>query len=1010
MKKKLALILAATMIIGSMPMSAFAASENRPQRVITAKEDETLTKELATAFSIVNDGKDFPVDGAFKFELDLKGAEWALVDGNGVSMDVVNELIKDIKILNKGDVNLVLDGEIDVKKIEDTKIVITVPRVVTVGEEDTSSSEADIAKARTALTDAITAYGTAKTNVKGVTSNPTGTNDYDATDFGSIANTDREPGDGVIKATEFNNLKNAYAAGMKKVDANIAGNDTTVLKKALDGVTTGITNMAPSVTNMETKHSAYQSALSSGASMDVVNAAEAARDTAAKSARDVAVTVSAMVSAAGGETVYRDNSTTGAAMYQEVRTFNTALGTEKTALQTEYDAAQNNQDVKNATADKALMATAYNNVITANTRLANLTNTNASNDADKLSTKIDRIVVPMYVKATDSGAATVTVEPLESAVSQGTYTFMNVSEGSSLISIENTTNIGESATKIKPITISESTRNTFTDGSVIKFKLNSGFEFKEGADKLTMIDASGNGTLTLVDANYAGTDTMEFKYTKGASTTNKSKFVISNLYVVATDDAKTGDAATIVVSGKDIDKTTLDIGKYQEYTVSLKAEDKDLPVLYSGSFEQDGSTNDSLKVTFEEQIAKSWISSRKTTFTLPEGVKINSVDVKKADKIKGGKSEFQSAVDAGIDGNKITISGIEKTNETDKVKIEMVFDLSIDPGFTGDIIVKAGGAALSDEPEATIAKAELPVKITADTNEVLIDYRNVAVSDITITESFAGALEKDTTLFIQAEDMKFEDGMEFEVLEGDLKVESVKTEKGVVKVKIKSESSKTPAKIKLSKVKLYLDRTIPVGGYKLSVVAGASTDAKGGDDAFFKNYKEDVTDDDDKKVKDKKFETDTVDMVQDYIKVVTAGRDTDDSTFTTKLSVAIGAKEMKVGDKTVALETPAYISADGYTMLPVRAITEALAGSNGKAIVNWDNATRKVTIIYGSRIISMTIGSSMMTINGTDVPMSAKAVITDDYTFIPLRDLGYALGLSDSKINWDAATKTATLN
>ena len=37
-------------------------------------------------------------------------------------------------------------------------------------------------------------------------------------------------------------------------------------------------------------------------------------------------------------------------------------------------------------------------------------------------------------------------------------------------------------------------------------------------------------------------------------------------------------------------------------------------------------------------------------------------------------------------------------------------------------------------------------------------------------------------------------------------------------------------------------------------------------------------------------------------------------------------------------------------------------------------------------------------------------MIKDDYTFISLRDLGYALGLNDDKISWDDATKTATLN
>ena len=90
---------------------------------------------------------------------------------------------------------------------------------------------------------------------------------------------------------------------------------------------------------------------------------------------------------------------------------------------------------------------------------------------------------------------------------------------------------------------------------------------------------------------------------------------------------------------------------------------------------------------------------------------------------------------------------------------------------------------------------------------------------------------------------------------------------------------------------------------------------------------------------------------------------------------------MYAGSTEIALDVPAYIS-NGYTMLPVRAVTKALSGS---AIVRWDDATKTVA-------------------------MQSKCEITDSRAFIPLRDLGYALGLNDSKINWDDSTKTATLN
>jgi len=48
--------------------------------------------------------------------------------------------------------------------------------------------------------------------------------------------------------------------------------------------------------------------------------------------------------------------------------------------------------------------------------------------------------------------------------------------------------------------------------------------------------------------------------------------------------------------------------------------------------------------------------------------------------------------------------------------------------------------------------------------------------------------------------------------------------------------------------------------------------------------------------------------------------------------------------------------------------------------------------------------------NGVNTTLLAAPEIKNSRIFLPLRDLGYALGLTDSKITWDAATSTATLN
>ena len=233
---------------------------------------------------------------------------------------------------------------------------------------------------------------------------------------------------------------------------------------------------------------------------------------------------------------------------------------------------------------------------------------------------------------------------------------------------------------------------------------------------------------------------------------------------------------------------------------------------------------------------------------------------------------------------------------------------------------------------------------------------------------------------------------------------------------VDSESAKEPAVIKVTNCELYMERNIPAGEYALKLVSTDNRDASDvsawdgenftineeSSDAIFENSIKSDADNDDTPYFDKR----SVTILDGYVNVVTSGRDQGDNTFTTTLTVTIGATEMYANDKAIALDVPAYIS-NGYTMLPVRAVTEALSDS---AIVRWDDPTHTVTITFGDRVINMVVGSSVMVINGVEVPMQAQCEITDSRAFIPLRDMGYALGLNDSKINWDDATKTATLN
>lgn len=82
---------------------------------------------------------------------------------------------------------------------------------------------------------------------------------------------------------------------------------------------------------------------------------------------------------------------------------------------------------------------------------------------------------------------------------------------------------------------------------------------------------------------------------------------------------------------------------------------------------------------------------------------------------------------------------------------------------------------------------------------------------------------------------------------------------------------------------------------------------------------------------------------------------------------------------------------DGYTMMPVRLVSEGLGYE-----VEWDDATGTVTV---GGDVTMKIGNKDLTVRGSHFEMSAAPEIKDGSTFLPLRDLcEKALG---KQVYWD---------
>ncbi len=96
-----------------------------------------------------------------------------------------------------------------------------------------------------------------------------------------------------------------------------------------------------------------------------------------------------------------------------------------------------------------------------------------------------------------------------------------------------------------------------------------------------------------------------------------------------------------------------------------------------------------------------------------------------------------------------------------------------------------------------------------------------------------------------------------------------------------------------------------------------------------------------------------------------------------------------------------FILPPGRTMVPLRFISEAFG-----AKVEWDGATKTVTITWGSKTIKLTIGVYTAKVDGKDVKLDVAPIIKDGRTFVPIRFISEAFG---ADVKWDANEKKITI-
>lgn len=559
----------------------------------------------------------------------------------------------------------------------------------------------------------------------------------------------------------------------------------------------------------------------------------------------------------------------------------------------------------------------------------------------------------------------------------------------------------------------------FEKGQKFTLKLSNGFEFSklEEVQGVYSVEqpVKGEKEVTIeVTANDDTTDTITIPAAKMVISAESAKVGAEcKLTVKAVrGDNKEGFADTadaIVIAKVVADAITVTVD-----------EDEDLPVIYSGvnvanEDITDDSDHEALEVTLEEPTAGTLDAKKALTMELPDGVYVTDVKFGDKDFIEGKSDSnaadvFKAAYKKGdYETFEFARRTLVATPETDKDggKLEFTLTLVAEPGFTGDVTLKVDGAGMDKAQEVKIAKFVSPYTVEASQNDLIIDYRNTKVpTNIVVKEAEDGLWKKDSVFkFSLDRNIDTEDDATYTVDDkSDMEVKKIKNDLGF---RVDKESGDA-ATVTISDISLYMSRSLAAGAYDLqlnttgsdkfmqqNVYSNIAAPATGNTDERTVAYQYYNNDDNFNHV-----------VKEGFVNIITAGRDQDDASFTKKVVVPVGEKYIIAGEEQVALDVPAYISAAGYTMLPVRAVATALGINNNNVL--WNQASRTVTILYGQRIITMVAGQKVVTVNGNTIPASASVQIKDGRTFLPMRDLATALGVTD--ITWDAATKTATMN
>lgn len=439
--------------------------------------------------------------------------------------------------------------------------------------------------------------------------------------------------------------------------------------------------------------------------------------------------------------------------------------------------------------------------------------------------------------------------------------------------------------------------------------------------------------------------------------------------------------------------------------------EKNYPIVYSGKINTD------YKIMNTQSIQLNNLVDNELLFEFNDEIKIVSYEIVEVNGISGiDKGTYIASSDVlNKSANILSLKNISINDTNNSINIK--FNVVSSPTYIGEIKVKVV------DREFIIAKVMPAVEIITQSTNSTIDLRKIETSDIVIKENYSGALSKNSELIIGCYNMKFSNDFNYET-KGGIQA-SLSNNNGNLIIKILEESKNDKGVITISNLSFANEKEYNNGTYPLYVISGSEAyiDNNGivkGNSPLFETYTKNIID------YLPLFNENRLVVKKDYLNVKASYINNDIIITEDNISFKIGSDIININNDIKQIDSPAYISNSGYTMLPVRSIVDVL--SYNTADINWDSNENKVTISYTykkfdnitdpnilyidsyeTKIIEIIVGYDTMYINGKKYNMVTPSEITKNRIFIPIRDLCYAFEIEDDNIIWNEQEQSITI-